>query len=100
MLANPIDEQKHQPALHTRAEIAKAAGVSHGTLNKVKVIEAKAAPEIKAKLAEGQTTSPTRLKIHASIAVPFWAAQDVERQAHHLLRAAQPAGEMVQDDSC
>lgn len=43
-LANLID---------TRAEIAKAAGVSHGTIAKVEQIEAKATPEVKDALRAG-----------------------------------------------
>lgn len=40
--------------LDTREEIAKAAGVSHGTLSKVEKIEQKAAPEIKQQLRTGE----------------------------------------------
>jgi hypothetical protein len=44
---------KSQP-LDTRAEIAAIAGVSHDTVAKVKKIEAKATPQVKAKLASGE----------------------------------------------
>jgi N6-adenosine-specific RNA methylase IME4 len=40
--------------IDTRAELAAIAGVSHDTVAKVKKIEAKAAPEVKAKLASGE----------------------------------------------
>jgi hypothetical protein len=39
----------------TREEIAKLAGVSHDTIDKVKVIEKEATPEQKAKLSTGET---------------------------------------------
>lgn len=40
--------------IDTKRELAKAAGVSHDTVAKVKKIEAKAAPEVKAALASGE----------------------------------------------
>ena len=42
-----------QKPIRTDKEIAKAAGVSHGTLAKVEKIEAEATPEIKAALRTG-----------------------------------------------
>jgi hypothetical protein len=39
--------------IDTKRELATIAGVSHDTVAKVKKIEAKAAPEVKAKLAKG-----------------------------------------------
>lgn len=49
-LANPIDIKP----IDTRKEISILAKVSHGTLDKVKVIEAKATPETKAQLSTGE----------------------------------------------
>ncbi len=51
------------------------------------------ATDPRTRLAALQTASPARLKIHASVAVPFGAAHDVERRAHHRLRAARASGE-------
>jgi len=42
-----------QKPLETRKELAKAAGVSHDTIAKAKVIEAKASEETKAALRSG-----------------------------------------------
>ena len=42
--------------IETREEVAKAAHVSHGTLDKVKVIEARATPEQKEQLVNGAKT--------------------------------------------
>jgi hypothetical protein len=42
------------PKIETREEIAKIAGVSRDTVDKVKAIEKKATPEIKAALAKGE----------------------------------------------
>ncbi len=39
--------------INTRQELSKIAKVGHGTLDKVKIIEEKAAPEIKEKLSIG-----------------------------------------------
>jgi len=49
-LAEPIEIKP----INTRQEIAKVANVSHGTLDKVKVIEAKAPEDVKAKLTSGE----------------------------------------------
>lgn len=46
--------QKSAEAVETREEIAKLAGVSRDTVDKVKQIEKSAAPEIKAALANGE----------------------------------------------
>ena len=48
--ANPIEIKP----IETRKEIAKVANVSHDTIAKVKVIEAKATPETKEKLSTGE----------------------------------------------
>jgi N6-adenosine-specific RNA methylase IME4 len=48
-----ISAKSIQP-IDTRAELATIAGVSHDTVAKVKKIEAKAAPDVKAKLASGE----------------------------------------------
>ena len=42
--------------IDTRAEVARAAGVSHDTIAKVKVIEKKASPELKESLRRGDAT--------------------------------------------
>jgi hypothetical protein len=47
-LSNPIEP------INTRSEIAKTAGVSEGTIAKVKKINAKASDETKDKLAKGE----------------------------------------------
>jgi DNA modification methylase len=49
ILANPIEIK----SIDTRKEISKVANVSHGTLDKVKVIQANATPEVKEKLNTG-----------------------------------------------
>lgn len=48
--ANPIEK------VETRQELAKVANVSHDTIAKVKVIEAKAPEEVKAKLSTGEVS--------------------------------------------
>ena len=50
--ANPIEIKP----IETRKELAKVANVSHDTIAKVKVIEAKATPEVKAKLRTGEVS--------------------------------------------
>lgn len=52
--ANPLGKQlpKIEP-METRKELAKFANVSHDTISKVKVIESKATPEVKAQLSAG-----------------------------------------------
>ena len=42
--------------IETRKELAKVASVSHDTIAKVKVIEAKATPEVKAQLSTGEVS--------------------------------------------
>jgi DNA modification methylase len=42
--------------IETRKELSKIANVSHGTLDKVKVIESKATPEVKAQLSTGEVS--------------------------------------------
>jgi N6-adenosine-specific RNA methylase IME4 len=49
ILANPIEIK----SIDTRKEISKVANVSHGTLDKVKVIQSNATPEVKARLNTG-----------------------------------------------
>ena len=51
------------------------------------------ATDPRARLATLQTASPLKLKIHASVAVPFGAAHAVERRTHEALRAARANGE-------
>lgn len=50
--ANPIEIKP----IETRKELAKVANVSHDTIAKVKVIEAKATEEVKEKLATGEVS--------------------------------------------
>jgi len=57
----PATAKKAEPA-KTRTEVAKAAGVSHGTLDKGKVIIAKASEDVKAKLRAGTTTVDREFK--------------------------------------
>lgn len=45
-----------QKPIDTRKEISLLANVSHGTLDKVKVIEARATPEVKAQLSTGEVS--------------------------------------------
>lgn len=45
-----------QKPIETRKELAKVANVSHDTIAKVKVIEAKATPEVKAQLSTGEVS--------------------------------------------
>lgn len=54
--AQKVGRQISDKPLDTKKEVAKAAKVSHDTIAKVKVIDAKAAPEVKAKLRQGETT--------------------------------------------
>ena len=49
---------KAKPPIDTQKELASIAGVSHDTIAKVKVIEAKATPEIKEKLAAQERKNP------------------------------------------
>jgi N6-adenosine-specific RNA methylase IME4 len=51
---NLCQKSDNSPPLDTKRELATIAGVSHDTVAKVKKIEAKAAPEVKAKLASGE----------------------------------------------
>jgi hypothetical protein len=51
----PKNSAEREP-IETRTEIAKAAGVSHDTLAKAKVIAAKAPEAVKKKLRAGKTT--------------------------------------------
>lgn len=51
-LAEPIEIK----SINTRKEIAKVANVSHGTLDKVKVIKAKATEQVKAQLSTGEVS--------------------------------------------
>jgi N6-adenosine-specific RNA methylase IME4 len=48
--------QNSAPSEKTRQELAKVANVSHDTIAKVKVIEAKAPEEVKAKLSTGEVS--------------------------------------------
>jgi N6-adenosine-specific RNA methylase IME4 len=50
--ANPIEIKP----IETRKELAKVANVSHDTIAKVKVIESKATPEVKAQLSTGEVS--------------------------------------------
>jgi DNA modification methylase len=52
MLANPIEIKP----IDTRKEISILANVSHGTLDKVKTIQAKASEEVKAQLSTGEVS--------------------------------------------
>ena len=52
----PLQNSAKAAPINTRAELAKAAGVSHDTLKKVRVIDAKASEEVKAALRAGETT--------------------------------------------
>ena len=47
---------KSPPKVHTFKEVAKAAGVSHDTIHKAKVIAAKAPEKVKEQLRSGETT--------------------------------------------
>lgn len=51
---NLCQKSDNSPPLDTKRELAAIAGVSHDTVAKVKKIEAKAAPEVKAKLVSGE----------------------------------------------
>ena len=45
-----------KPSIDTRKELSKIASVGHDTIAKVKVIEAKATPEVKAQLSTGEVS--------------------------------------------
>lgn len=51
-----VPQKSAEPPIETRKEVAKVANVSHDTISKVKVIEAKAAPEVKQKLSTGEVS--------------------------------------------
>ena len=51
-----LDPVKNSAQGKSREELAKAAGVSHDTLKKARVIDAKASEEVKAALRAGETT--------------------------------------------
>ena len=51
-----IKQISAEPAIETRQELAKVANVSHDTIAKVKVIQAKATPEVKAQLSTGEVS--------------------------------------------
>jgi len=52
----PLPQKSAKAPINTRAEVAKDAGVSHDTIAKVKVIEAKAPEEVKERLKRGEVT--------------------------------------------
>lgn len=51
-----LPQKSAEPPIETRRELAKVANVSHDTIAKVKTIQQKAAPEIKAKLETGEVS--------------------------------------------
>lgn len=51
-----VPQKSVEPLIDTQKELAKVAKVSHDTIAKVKVIEAKAAPEVKQKLSTGEVS--------------------------------------------
>lgn len=71
-----ISANLNQP-IETREELAKLAGVSHDTVAKVKKIEAKGTPELKAKLAKGEISIN---KASKEIAEPKPAPADDEEE--------------------
>ena len=54
--AGELKQKSAEAPIETRKELAKVANVSHDTIAKVKVIEAKAPEEIKAKLSTGEVS--------------------------------------------
>lgn len=54
--AGELKQKSAEAPIETRKELAKVAQVSHDTIAKVKHIEQKAAPEVKAKLATGEVS--------------------------------------------
>lgn len=69
------------PAIETRQEVAKAAGVSHDTIRKVEKIRETAAPEVLASVRSGEISINVANKV---------AALPVEQQS--AIAAAGPAG--------
>jgi hypothetical protein len=53
-LGGTLCQKSDKGSIDTKKELAKIAGVSHDTIAKVKKIEAKATPQVKAKLASGE----------------------------------------------
>lgn len=51
-----VKQKSAEPPIETRKELAKVANVSHDTIAKVKVIEAKASPKVKAQLSTGEVS--------------------------------------------
>jgi len=54
--AGELKQISAEAPIETRKELAKVANVSHDTIARVKVIEAKATPEVKAKLSTGEVS--------------------------------------------
>ena len=54
--AGELKQISAEAPIETRKELAKVANVSHDTIAKVKVIEAKATPEVKAQLSTGEVS--------------------------------------------
>ena len=78
-----VPQKSAKPPIETRAEIAKAAGVSHDTIAKVEKIEAQASPEIKAALRHFSTKADTRYKRGLRVD----AAVDVFRESQKMVVA-------------
>ena len=79
-----VPQKSAKPPIETRAEIAKAAGVSHDTIAKVEKIEAQASPEIKAALRTGD------MSINAAYNKVQQAArkEDIQRQVDEIEQRA------------
>ena len=54
--AGEVKQKSAEAPIETRKELAKVANVSHDTIAKVKVIEAKATPEVKEQLSKGEVS--------------------------------------------
>lgn len=61
--SSKVGRQKSDKPLDTKQELARAAGVSHDTIAKVKIIEAKSTDEVKAKLRSGEMSINEAYKI-------------------------------------
>ena len=76
--SGPSGRQKSAHPAEVREELAKIAGVSHDTIAKVKVIEAKATDEDKQALREGRTSIN---KVYQKVKPPSKAIQAARKRA-------------------
>ena len=80
--AGEVKQKSAEAPIETRKEVAKVANVSHDTIAKVKVIQATATPEVKAKLNAGTMSINEAYKInHFSQVASKIKDSDIKTQA-------------------